>query len=130
MLAGGSMLMAKPEMAAKLRSNPKNFKGITIGRPRGTVLTSMIVSDHLKKNGLDWKKDVKWKEFNSHEDVVEAMAKGQVDAGDTYVPLNIRANKQYGLVEVFNTVELFPYHPCCRVITTKDKLKADPEKYV
>jgi len=130
MLAGGSMLMAKPEMAQKLRANPQNFKGITIGRPKGTVLTAMIIADFLKKNKLDWKKDVKWKEYNTHEEVVDAMAKGQIDAGDTYVPLNIRAHKEYGLVEVYNTVELFPYHPCCRVITTKQKLKEERPKYV
>jgi len=33
-------------------------------------------------------------------------------------------------VEVYNTVQLFPFHPCCRVITTKAKLAQNREKYV
>lgn len=130
MLAGGSMLMAKPEVASKLRADWNNFKGIRIGRPKGTLLTSMIVSDALYKRGIDARKEIIWKEFDSHEAVVEAIAKGIIDAGDTYVPLNIRARKQHGLVEVYNTVQLFPYHPCCRVITTKQKLEKHRKKYV
>ena len=130
MLAGGSMLIAKPDLALKLRQDPKNFRGITIGRPRGTVLTSMIVSYFLSKQGIDPKKEVKWKIFNSHEEIVEAIAKGSIDAGDTYAPLHLTAQKKYGLAVVYNTVELFPYHPCCRVITTRPKLEAHREKYV
>ena len=130
MLAGGSMLIAKPTLAAKLRADPKNFNGITIGRPRGTILTSMVVSWFLSKKGVDAKKSVKWKIFNSHEEIVEAVASGAVDAGDTYAPLHLTAMKKHGLAVVYNTVELFPYHPCCRVITTQTKLKAHREKYV
>ena len=58
------------------------------------------------------------------------MQLGKIDAGDTYVPLNLRAKKQYGIVNVYNTVQLFPFHPCCRVITTKKKLKKHRGKYV
>lgn len=130
MMVGGSMLIAMPEMAAKLKADWKNFKGITIGRPAGTFITSMIISDALKKRGIDPKKDITWKIFDSHEAVVEAIAKGKIDAGDTYVPLNLRANKEHGIVEVYNTVKLFPFHPCCRVITTQDKLKTHRAEYV
>ena len=130
MLAGGSLLMAKPEMAAKLKANWKNYKGIRVGRPKGTVLTSMILSDRLKKEGLEPSTDVVWKEYNTHEGVVDALASGEIDAGDTYVPLNVQAAKKHGLVEVFNTVQLFPFHPCCRVITTKSKLAESRDKYV
>ena len=77
MLVGGSMLVAKPETATKLKADWKNFKGITIGRPRGTFITSMIISDALKKRGIDAKKDVKWKEYGSHEEVIEAIAAGK-----------------------------------------------------
>lgn len=130
MLAGGSLLMAKPAMAKKLKASWSNFKGIRIGRPKGTLITSMIISDQLKKAGIDHKKEIIWKEYDAHEAVVEAIANGEIDAGDTYVPLNIRAHKKYGLVEVYNTVQLFPFHPCCRVITTQAKLKANRPKYV
>jgi NitT/TauT family transport system substrate-binding protein len=130
MLAGGSMLTAKPELAKKLRSDAKAFKGISIGRPRGTVLTSMIVSWYLSKNGLDPKKDVKWRLFDSHEEILEAIGKGTIDAGDTYAPLHIVGKKKYGLEIAFNTVELFPFHPCCRIITTQSKLRQNREKYV
>ncbi len=130
MLAGGSMLIAKPKTAAKLRANPKNFKGITIGRPVGTSITSMIVSGFLKRHGLDWRKDVKWKIYDSHEDVIVGIVKGEVDAGDTYAPLHIRAQKEHGIVTVYNTVELFPYHPCCRVIALRARIKDERPKYV
>ncbi len=130
MLVGGSMLVAKKEMAEKLKVDWNNFKGITIGRPLGTELTSMMVADALMKKKIDPKKDVKWKDYGSHEDVIDAIVRGEVQAGDTYVPLNIRAEKQHGIVTVYNTVQLFPFHPCCRVITTRDKLKNSRGDYV
>ena len=34
------------------------------------------------------------------------------------------------LVTVFNTMELFPFHPCCRTITTRKKLQKDRPAYV
>ncbi len=130
MLAGGSFLVAKKELGTKLRADWKNFKGITIGRPRGTILTAMVVSYQLSKHGIDPKKDVKWKLFNTHEEILEALATGKVDAADTYAPLHLTAIKKYNCMVVYNTVELFPYHPCCRIITTQAKLKADRSKYV
>jgi NitT/TauT family transport system substrate-binding protein len=130
LLMGGSMLIAKPEMAARLRADWNNFKGIRIGRPKGTVLTSMIVAQAAFMHGVDHRKFFKWHLFNSHEDVLEALAKGTIDAGDTYAPLNLQAKEKYGMVEVYNTFQLFPFHPCCRVITTPEKVAREREKYV
>ncbi len=130
LLSGGSMLIAKPEMAKKLRADWNNFRGIRIGRPKGTVLTSMIVSYNAYMRGVDHRKEFKWHLYNSHEEVLEAIARGEIDAGDTYAPLNLRAKEKYGIEEVYNTFELFPFHPCCRIITTPEKLKKDRPKYV
>jgi NitT/TauT family transport system substrate-binding protein len=130
LLAGGSYLIAKPEMAAKLRADPKNFKGKRIGRPQGVSLTSMILSGFLANAGIDHLKDFTWKLYPDHEAVIDGILKGEVDAGDTYAPLQVRAKREHGLEVVHNTMEMFPFHPCSRLITTRAKLAKDREKYV
>ena len=126
----GHALVAKPEKAARFK-DLKNFKGATIGVVRlatGDVVFRMA----LHEAGVDWKKDVTFKEFDSPAAVQEAVKKGGVDAGLTWIPFYTTAEKQ-GLVVVKYSGEVLKNHTCCRQVAlsaTVRERQADFEKFL
>ena len=109
----GHGLVSKPDKAERFK-DLKNLKGATIGAIRlatGDVVFRAALSDV----GIDWKKDLTIKEFDSPAAVLEAIKKGSLDAGLLWVPYLTIAEKQ-GLKVVKYSGEVIKGHTCCRQV--------------
>jgi NitT/TauT family transport system substrate-binding protein len=116
----GHGLVAKPDKAERFK-DLKNFKGATIGAIRlatGDVVFRAALSDA----GVDWKKDLTIKEFDSPAAVLEAIKKGSLDAGLLWVPYLTMAEKQ-GLKVVKYSGDVIKGHTCCRQVALTTTLK-------
>jgi NitT/TauT family transport system substrate-binding protein len=79
-----------------------------------------VLRGALDEAGLNWKTDVQIFELKSPPAVLEAVKSGQVDAGVTWGPHDIRAEQQ-GLKVIIRSRSLQPGHPCCRLtVNTKE----------
>lgn len=112
-VSGGSAFIAKPEIAARIKS-PADFKGLKIATVRLSTVDA-ILRAALTDAGLDWKKDVQIFELKNAPAVTEAVKSGQVDIGATWGPHDLRAEEQ-GLKIVFHSNDLYPAHVCCRLV--------------
>lgn len=88
-----------------------------------------ILRGALTDAGLNWKKDVRLFELKNPPAVQEAVRTGQVDAGVTWGPYDLRA-EQAGLFVAIRSRELYPGHPCCRLTVNTDRLRKNPETWV
>ena len=126
----GHGLVAKPDKAERFK-DLKNFKGATIGAIR-LATGDVVFRAALHDVGLDWKKDLTIKEFDSPAAVLEAIKKGSLDAGLLWVPYLTMAEKQ-GLKVVKYSGEVIKGHTCCRQValtaTLKDR-QADFEHFL
>src|SRR5512138_1887604 len=126
----GHALIAKPENAARFK-DLKNYRGATIGAIR-LATGDVVFRAALHEAGLDWKKDLTIKEFDSPAAVQEAVKKGAVDAGLTWIPYYTMAEKQ-GLVVVKYSGDVIKSHTCCRQValtTTLKEKQADFERFM
>ncbi|MDR2689281.1 MAG: ABC transporter substrate-binding protein [Azoarcus sp.] len=112
--SGGSTFIARPEVAATIKS-PADFRGRKIATVRLSTVDA-VLRGALKDAGLDWKKDVQIFELKSAPAVTEAVKSGQVDIGATWGPHDLRAQAE-GMKVLFYSDELYPAHVCCRLIT-------------
>jgi NitT/TauT family transport system substrate-binding protein len=111
--SGGSTFIAKPEVAATIKS-PADFRGKRIATVRLSTVDA-VLRGALKDAGLDWRKDVEIFELKSAPAVTEAVKSGQVDIGATWGPHDLRAQAE-GMQVLFYSDELYPAHVCCRLI--------------
>lgn len=126
----GHALIAKPEKAARFK-DLKNYRGATIGAIR-LATGDVVFRAALHEAGLDWRKDLTIKEFDSPAAVQEAVKKGAIDAGLTWIPYYTMAEKQ-GLVVVKYSGDVIKSHTCCRQVALTSTLKerqADFEKFM
>ncbi|WP_243375102.1 ABC transporter substrate-binding protein [Geotalea sp. SG265] len=117
----GHGLIAKPEKATRFKEL-KNFKGATIGAVR-LATGDVVFRAALHEAGLDWKKDLTIKEFDSPAAVMEGVKKGTLDAGLVWIPYFTLAEKQ-GLKVVKYSGEVIKGHTCCRQVALTSTLKA------
>ncbi|MDR0868643.1 MAG: ABC transporter substrate-binding protein [Planctomycetota bacterium] len=119
-LAGGHPIVTKPENAERLK-DITGFKGMKVGTPR--LFTSDVVwRGALFKAGLKPGVDVEIVEFKRPVDVLEAVKSGKIDAGVGSSAITVQA-RAAGLAIPLFTNDLFPEHPCCRIVTTRAVLK-------
>lgn len=126
----GHGLVAKPEKAERFKEL-KNFKGSTIGAIR-LATGDVVFRAALHEAGVDWKKDLTIKEFDSPAAVLEAIKKGSIDAGLLWIPYFTIAEKQ-GLSVVKYSGDVIKGHTCCRQValtTTVKERQADFEKFL
>lgn len=126
----GHGLIAKPEKAARFR-DLKNFRGTTIGVVR-LATGDVVFRAALHEAGIDWKKDLTIKEFDSPAAVMEAVKKGTLDAGLVWIPYFTLAEKQ-GLKVVKYSGEVIKGHTCCRQValtTTLRERQSDFEHFL
>ena len=126
----GHGLIAKPEKAERFK-DLKNFKGATIGAVR-LATGDVVFRAALHEAGVDWRKDLTIKEFDSPAAVMEAVKKGTLDAGLVWIPYFTLAEKQ-GLVVVKYSGDVIKGHTCCRQValtaTVKER-QADLEHFL
>ncbi|BCS54140.1 ABC transporter substrate-binding protein [Geobacter sp. SVR] len=126
----GHGLIAKPEKAERFKEL-KNFKGATIGAVR-LATGDVVFRAALHEAGVDWKKDLTIKEFDSPAAVLEAVKKGSLDAGLVWIPYFTLAEKQ-GLKVVKYSGDVIKSHTCCRQVALTSTIKerqADLEKFL
>ena len=126
----GHGLIAKPDKAERFK-DLKNFKGATIGAVR-LATGDVVFRAALHEAGIDWKKDLTIKEFDSPAAVMEAVKKGTLDAGLVWIPYFTLAEKQ-GLVVVKYSGDVIKGHTCCRQValtTTVKEHQADLEHFL
>ncbi|MDR1520790.1 MAG: ABC transporter substrate-binding protein [Planctomycetota bacterium] len=120
-LSGGHPIIAKKENAG-IYEKIEGFRGKTAGTPR--LYTSDIVwRGALKREGLEVGRDVGVIEFKRPPDVVEAVRSGKIDVGIVSSGQVGAINKSPDLSIVLWSNDLFPDHPCCRIVTTREVLK-------
>jgi NitT/TauT family transport system substrate-binding protein len=116
----GAALVAKPEKAGHYKSL-KNLKGATVGVVR-LATGDVVFRAALREAGVDWKKEVTFKEFDSPVAVLEAVKKGGLDAGVVWAPFYAIAEKQGLQVAVYSS-DLIKGHTCCRQVALTEKVK-------
>ncbi|MDR1606959.1 MAG: ABC transporter substrate-binding protein [Deltaproteobacteria bacterium] len=124
-LAGGHPIIVKPENASKYKSI-QDFKGKTVGTPR-LYTADVVFRGAAFRAGLKPGQDFELIEFRRTIDVLEAVKSGKVDVGIGSSSITAGA-LEAGLAIPLWSNDLFAYHPCCRIITTRDVLaKKRPE---
>jgi NitT/TauT family transport system substrate-binding protein len=126
----GHGLVVKPEKAERFK-DLKNFRGATIGAVR-LATGDVVFRAALHEAGIDWKKDLTIKDFDSPAAVLEAVKKGTLDAGLVWIPYFTLAEKQ-GLKVVKYSGEVIKGHTCCRQVALTGTVKnrqADFEKFL
>ena len=119
-LSGGHPILVKPEIADQIKSI-EDFRGKTVATPR--VFTSDVVfRGALSKAGIDPKKDLEIIEFKRPVDVLEAVKSGKADIGVGATNI-IGQTRQAGLAIPLWSNDLWPNHPCCRIVATEDAVK-------
>jgi NitT/TauT family transport system substrate-binding protein len=119
-IAGGHPIISKPEVADQYR-NIEGFRGKTVGSPR--LYTSDVVwRGALHKAGIKPAEDLTLIEFRRPLDVLEAVKSGKIDVGIGASNLTANARKDGLAVPLFSN-DLFPHHPCCRIVTTREVLR-------
>lgn len=125
-LSGGHPLLSTKEKAGQFKTI-QDWKGKTVADPR--LYTSDVVwRGALKKAGIDINKDLNVIEMKNPQGVVEALQSGKVDAGIGSSSVYLQA-KEAGLAIIGWSNDLFPDHPCCRVVARGEAVQADPEAY-
>jgi NitT/TauT family transport system substrate-binding protein len=109
-MGGDAAIIAKPEANLHSVNDLKGKKIATIRMATGDVVLRWA----LGKANLDWQNDVRIFELRNPDAVMDAVRKGQVDAGVVWGPHDLRAVEE-GMKIVANSYSLFPGHPCCRL---------------
>jgi len=117
-------IVVKPENAGAIKTIA-DLKGKKIATVR-LATGDAVLRGALDEVGLNWKTDVQIFELKSPPAVLEAVKSGQVDAGLTWGPHDVRA-EQEGLKVVIRSRTLQPGHPCCRLTVNTKDLQQRPE---
>jgi NitT/TauT family transport system substrate-binding protein len=120
-LNGGHPVIAKEEVA-HLYTGIEAFRGKTVATPR--LYTSDVVwRGALYQAGIVPGRDLEIVEFKRPVDVLEAVKTGKVDVGIGASNLTARTAEN-GLATPLFSNDFKPNHPCCRVVSRPDVLKA------
>jgi len=119
-MEGGHPVYVPKEDADKYKSF-EDFKGKTIGVVRLGV-PDIVFKTALKKAGLDLEEDVKFVEFKTNANLIEAAAARKVDAAFSLSGFLSQATEA-GLVPFIWSNDVQPGHVCCRVVTRGDYTK-------
>ncbi|MDR1395167.1 MAG: ABC transporter substrate-binding protein [Deltaproteobacteria bacterium] len=124
-LSGGHPIITTKENAPKFKGI-QDFRGKTVGTPR-LYTADVVFRGAAFQAGLIPGKDYELIEFRRPIDVMEAVKSGKIDIGIGSGAV-IASSLEAGLAIPLWSNDLFAYHPCCRIITTKEVLeKRRPE---
>lgn len=125
-MEGGHPIYVPEEDKDQYRSF-KDYKGKTIGTVRLSV-PDIVFRSALKDAGLDLEKDVKFVEFKTQANLLEAAAARKVDVAFASTGFLTKA-KQSGLTPVAWSNDVQPGHVCCRAVSRGDLSKAESVAY-
>jgi NitT/TauT family transport system substrate-binding protein len=124
-IVGGIMgqdgsVIVKPERAGDIRSIA-DLRGKKVATVR-LASSDAVLRAALKEAKIDWRSDLEIFELKNPPAVIESVKSGQVDAGVVWGPFDLRAEQQ-GLKVIVRSGDLYPGHPCCRLIVTSKQLE-------
>lgn len=122
----GSGIITLPENA-EAYSDFKNYKDKTIGLVRMST-GDVIFRSALIRAGLKLGEDVKVVELDSAASVMEAVKKGEVDAGGSWIP-HLKNAEAQGLQIAVLSGEVLANHPCATMVATSEMLEKNPDNY-
>lgn len=125
-ISEGSACISLPARAEEFK-NLEGFRGKTIAVVRAET-GHMMLKRELRKAGIPLS-EVKFVELNYFQPVIEAVLKGQADAGFTNTGFELNAKLQ-GLAVPFTMADYVPDFPCCRQTCLTEALQKDREPYV
>jgi len=124
----GQAIIAKPENAEKFKTL-ENFKGKKIGLVRLST-GDVVFRGALAKLNVDWRKgEITIVELSGIGAVVQAVQKGEVDAGIVFTPHFSIAEKKGGLKVVHYIADFYPNYSCCRLTANSDDFTKRPDAY-
>jgi NitT/TauT family transport system substrate-binding protein len=124
-IVGGIMgqdgsIIIKPERAKEIRT-VADLRGKKVATVR-LASSDAVFRIALKEAKVDWRSDLEIFELKNPPAVIESVRSGQVDAGVVWGPFDLRAEQQ-GLKVILRSGDLYPGHPCCRLIVTSKTLE-------
>lgn len=123
----GSGIITTPERVDEF-SDFANYKGKTLGLVR--MSTGDVVFRYgLIKAGLTLGEDVTIVELDSAAAITEAVKKGEVDAGGSWIP-NLKNAEAQSLDIAMLSGEVIANHPCAVMVSMKDSLSEHAEDFV
>lgn len=105
----------------------KNYKGKTLGLVRMST-GDVLFRAGLIEAGLELNKDVKIVELDSPATVIEAVKKGEIDAGGVWIP-HIKNSELQGLGVAMLSGEVMEMHPCARQVSMTKTLVENKDTY-
>ena len=126
-MSEGSGIVTLPENQEFL-SDFANYKGKKLGVVRMTT-GDVLFRYALIQAGLTIGEDVEVIELDSPATLIEAIKKGEIDAGGVWIPhlANAEAN---GLAVAVFSGDVLRTHPCARMVAMTDRMKQDPELFI
>lgn len=119
MMGEDAYVVTLPDNAELIRT-PADLRGRRVGTVR-LASGDAVLRGALKQVGLSWRTDLNLIELSRPELVIQAVKNRQIDAGVIWGPHDLLAQEE-GLRVVFSTADLFPGHPCCRLVVRVDAL--------
>ncbi|MDR2364437.1 MAG: ABC transporter substrate-binding protein [Zoogloeaceae bacterium] len=124
-IVGGIMgqdgsIIIKPEKANEIKT-VADLRGKKVATVR-LASSDAVLRAALKEAKIDWRSDLEIFELKNPPAVIESVKSGQVDAGVVWGPFDLRAEQQ-GLKVIVRSGDLYPGHPCCRLIVSSAQLK-------
>lgn len=124
----GAALISRPENTAQYENfSAESLYGKKVGAIRANT-GDVALRGWLARQGADLTKII-FVELDSYPTVIEAVRKGEIDAGHVAVNWRIVANSQ-GLPTVLHIDEVVPNFSCCRISVTRKNLNARRDDYV
>ena len=105
----------------------KNYKGKTLGLVRMST-GDVLFRSGLIEAGLEINKDVTIVELDSPATIIEAVKKGEIDAGGVWIP-HIKNSELQGLKVAMLSGEVIPMHPCARQVSMTNTLIENKDTY-
>lgn len=125
-LSGGHPIIARPEKAGLFKSI-QDYKGKSVASPR-LYTADVVWRGAMVRAGFDLNKDVEIIEMKNPQAVLEAVKSDKVEVGIGSTSIYAKA-KESGLSIVGWSNDLFPDHPCCRVVAGGKAVEQEPETY-
>ncbi|GHT04752.1 hypothetical protein FACS1894139_07430 [Planctomycetales bacterium] len=117
-----AFLVTKSARAGEVK-NVADLKGKKIATVR-LASGDAVLRGALNRNGISWKTDVELSELKNPPAVIEAVKNGQVDVGVIWGPFD-QTVAENGLQIVLASADLYPGHPCCRLVANDAKFKGN-----
>jgi NitT/TauT family transport system substrate-binding protein len=126
-IVGGIMgqdgsVIVKPDSEIRSIADLRGKKVATVRLASSDAVLRAALNDAK----IDWRSDLEIFELKNPPAVIESVKSDQVDAGVVWGPFDLRAEQQ-GLKVVVRSGDIYPGHPCCRLIVSGEELEKRPQ---